>query len=134
MVLVWLGRWFDWRKALAGVQPETFIRWHRQGFRLSWRWKLRPGRPPIPPELQALIRQMARDNPTWGQERIANELLLKLGLRVSARTVRKYMPTPLDPGRGRPARSQGWRTNDICGPQRRSNSRLKPYGNATSPY
>ena len=42
--------------------------------------------------LQALIRQMARDNPTWGQERIANELLLKLGLRVSPRTVRKYMP------------------------------------------
>jgi hypothetical protein len=25
---------------------------------------------------------MARDNPTWGQERIANELLLKLDLRV----------------------------------------------------
>ena len=110
MVLVWLGRWFDWRQALAVVQPETFIRWHRQGFRLFWRWKSRPGRPPIPVELQALIRQMARDNPTWGQERIANELLLKLGLRVLPLTVRKYMPKPLDPGRGRPARSQGWRT------------------------
>lgn len=35
---------------------------------------------------------MARDNPSWGQERIANELLLKLGLRVSPRTVRKYLP------------------------------------------
>jgi putative transposase len=109
-ILVWLARWFDWRKALAVVKPETFIRWHRQGFRLFWRWTSRPGRPPISPELQALIRQMARDNPTWGQERIANELLLKLGLRVSPRTVRKYMPKPLDPGRSRPARSQGWRT------------------------
>jgi hypothetical protein len=110
MVLIWLAGWFDWRRALAIVQPETFTRWHRQGFRLFWRWRSRPGRPRIPVELQALIRQMARDNPTWGQERIANELLLKLGLRVSPRTVRKYMPKPLDPGRGRPARSQRWRT------------------------
>jgi putative transposase len=81
--LVWLGHRFDWRQVLAVVQPETFLRWHRQGFRLLWRWKSRPGRPQIPAELQALIHQMARENPTWGLERIANELLLKLGLRVS---------------------------------------------------
>jgi putative transposase len=68
------------------------IRWHRQGFRLFWRWKSRPGRPRIPEELQALIRQMSHENPSWGQERIANELRLKLGLRVSPRTVRKYLP------------------------------------------
>jgi putative transposase len=108
--LVWLSRWFNWRQALAMVQPDTFIRWHRQGFRLFWRWKSQPGRPPIPPELQALIRQMARANPTWGQERIANELLLKLGLRVSPRTVRIYMPKRLDQGPGRRATSQHWRT------------------------
>jgi transposase InsO family protein len=108
--LVWLARWFDWRQALAMVQPATFIRWHREGFRLFWRWKSRPGRPPIPSELQALIRQMARENPTWGQERIANELLLKLGLRVSPRTVRKYIPRRLDHGRGKRATSQRWRT------------------------
>ena len=35
--LVWLSRWFDWRQALAVVQPETFTRWHHQGFRLFWR-------------------------------------------------------------------------------------------------
>jgi putative transposase len=108
--LVWLARWFDWRQALAVVQPATFIRWHRQGFRLFWRWKSTPGRPPIPADLQALIRRMARENPTWGQERIANELLLKLGLRVSPRTVRKYMPTRLDHGRGPRLASQRWRT------------------------
>src|SRR5215831_18046350 len=39
LVLIWLARWFDWRQALLVVQPETFIRWHRQGFRLFWRWK-----------------------------------------------------------------------------------------------
>jgi hypothetical protein len=27
--LVWLARWFDWRQALAVVQPATFLRWHR---------------------------------------------------------------------------------------------------------
>ena len=75
LALVWLGRWFDWRQALVIVQPATLLRWHRQGFRLFWRWKSRRGRPPIPADLQALIRQMARENPTWGQERIANELL-----------------------------------------------------------
>jgi transposase InsO family protein len=108
--LVWLARWFDWRQALAVVQPATFIRWHRQGFRLFWRWKSRPGRPPIPPDLQALIRRMARENPLWGEERIANELLLKLGLRVSPRTIRKYLPKRLHPGRGKRATTQRWRT------------------------
>lgn len=74
LVLVWLARWFDWRQALMIVQPATLLHWHRQGFRLFWRWKSNPGRPPIPAALQALIRQMARENPTWGQERIANEM------------------------------------------------------------
>jgi putative transposase len=62
--LSWLARWFDWRHALVLVQPATLIRWHRQGFRLFWRWKSRPGRPRIPVELQALIRQMTHENPT----------------------------------------------------------------------
>jgi putative transposase len=110
LALVWLSRWYDWRQVLAIVQPETFIRWHRKGFRLFWRWKSRPGRPRIPAELQALIRQMAHDNPTWGQERIANELLLKLGLRVSPRTVRKYMPTRPDHSPGTRILSQRWAT------------------------
>src|SRR5215471_8279010 len=108
--LLWLARWFDWRQALVIVQPATLLRWHREGFRLFWRWKSRPGRPPIPGELQALIRHMARDNPTWGEERIANEILLKLGLQVSPRTVRKYMPKRLDYGRGHRATSQRWQT------------------------
>jgi putative transposase len=110
LALVWLGRWFEWRQALAIVQPQTFIRWHRQEFRLFWRWKSRPGRPPIPADLQALIRRMAQENPSWGEERIANELLLKLGLRVSPRTIRKYLPKRLNPGRGKRATTQRWQT------------------------
>jgi hypothetical protein len=86
LAMVWLSYWFDWGSALRVVTPETFTRWHRAGFRLFWRWKSKPGRPPLPTDFQ-----MALENPTWGQERIANELLLQLGLRVSPRTVRKYI-------------------------------------------
>jgi putative transposase len=109
LAFIYLARWFDWRQALAVVQPATLIRWHRQGFRLFWRWKSTPGRPPIPAELQALIRRLARDNPSWGEERIANELLLKLGLRVSPRTVRKYLARRPECGGSHRASSQRWR-------------------------
>ena len=45
----------------------------------------------MPKNLRQLIREMAAENPTWGEERIANELKLKLGIRVSPRTVEKYL-------------------------------------------
>ena len=87
-----LSRQFDWRDALVVVKPDTLIRWHRRGFRLFWRWKSKPvGRPALPKNLQELIRKIAAENPTWGEEHIANELKLKLGIRVSPRTVRKYL-------------------------------------------
>jgi hypothetical protein len=39
---VWLSRlWPGWRSSLLVVQPETVLRWHRQGFRLYWGWKSR---------------------------------------------------------------------------------------------
>jgi len=67
---VWLSRlWSNWRSALAIVQPETVIKWHRQGFKLYWRWKSRSrkaGRPPIQRELRDLIRRMSRENPLRG--------------------------------------------------------------------
>jgi len=110
LAMLWLSCWFDWRPALRIVKPETFTRWHRQGFHLFWRWKSKPGRPALPKDLRALIRRMALENPTWGQERIANELLLKLGLRVSPRTVRKYMPRYCVGSPGKHRQSQRWST------------------------
>jgi putative transposase len=95
-----LSRLFDWRGALVIVRPETMIRWHRAGWKLFWRLKSRPGRLPIPQQLQVLIRRMATENPSWGEERIANELLLKLGIQVSPRTVRKYSIWAIYAGRG----------------------------------
>src|SRR5215467_12552921 len=76
-----LSRMFPWRDALVNVKAPT-LRWHRQGFRLFWRWKSKPmGRPRLPKDLRRLIREMAAENATWGEERIANELKLKLGIR-----------------------------------------------------
>src|SRR5947207_5224365 len=103
-----LSRFFDWRSALTIVKPDTLIRWHRKGFRLFWKWKSQPaGRPRVPVEVRKLIAEMAETNPTWGEERIADELLLKIGIQISPRTVRRYRPTePKHPG----MTSQRWMT------------------------
>jgi putative transposase len=99
--------WSGWRSALVLVQPQTVIHWHRQGFRLWWRWKSRNkrvGRPPLDEDIRVLIGQMARDNPTWGAPRIQAELHL-LGHDVAEATVAKYMK------RARPPKppSQTWK-------------------------
>jgi hypothetical protein len=62
LTLVLLGLRFDWLNALAVVTPKTFIGWQRKGFQLFWRWKSQSGRPKIPPDLQHLIRKLAREN------------------------------------------------------------------------
>ena len=61
-------QWFSgWRDVLLVVRPETVLRWHREGWRVYWRWRSRPrwtgGRRPIAPEVRALIRQTVTENP-----------------------------------------------------------------------
>ena len=109
IALVFWSRWLDWKEALTIVQPETLIRWQRRGFKLFWRWKSKPGRPRLPRNIRELIAEMAKENPTWGQGRIASELSLKLGIYVSPRTVRAYWPSEPD-RRCRRTSLQHWRT------------------------
>lgn len=96
----WLSRlWHGWQSALLIVQPETVIRWHRQGFRLYWRWKShsrQPGRPKIDAEIRNLIRRISGENPTWGAPRILPELHL-LSYSVAESTVARYMARPRRP-------------------------------------
>ncbi len=91
---VWLSKlWGGGRDALLIVQPETVVKWHRQGFQLSWRWKSaggKIGRPKLATEVREFIRGMSRANPLWGAPRIRSELRL-LGIDVAQRTVAKYM-------------------------------------------
>ena len=80
-----------WQQTLHIVQPDTLLRWHRELFRLYWRRKSRMRKPRISHETIALIKKMAKENRLWGAERIRGELL-KLGIRVSKRTIQSYIP------------------------------------------
>jgi putative transposase len=82
-----------WKQALVIVQPETVLRWHRDLFRSVWRRKSRPrrrGKPPLTGDIVSLIKRIAKENRSWGAERIRGELL-KLGIQVSKSTVQKYI-------------------------------------------
>src|SRR5688572_2793195 len=77
--------WPEWPQALELIQADTVQRWRRQGIwhHLKWRrGRKRPGRPSIPAETRALIRDMSRDNGLWGAPRIQGELA-KIGIKVS---------------------------------------------------
>jgi putative transposase len=80
-----------WRWHLVLVRPETVLRWHCRGWRLYWRWRSghHLGWPRLSPEIRELITTMASQNPLWGTERIRGELL-KLGITVSSRSIRRY--------------------------------------------
>jgi putative transposase len=69
MFWILYSRYVDgWRHILYGLHPDTVVRWHRQGFRLYWRWKSpkpEPGRPPIYRALRKLIRDMQATNTVW---------------------------------------------------------------------
>jgi putative transposase len=96
----------SWRRAIAIVLPETVLRWHRAGFRLFWRRRSRPRKTsPLPPETIELIRDMAARGRLWGAERIRGELL-KVGIKVSKRTIQKYMRGVRSRGGG----GQSWAT------------------------
>ncbi len=89
---VWVRRlWPSWRDHILIVRPETVLRWHRKGWRLYWTWKSgrAPGRPRLSPQVRELIGSISRDNRLWGSERIRGELL-KLGVVVSKRSIRRY--------------------------------------------
>jgi transposase InsO family protein len=97
---IWLYRhWSRWKSALVIVKPETVLRWHREGYRRYWRYrsKVPPGRPRIPRKHIEFIRRISTDHPEWGEDRIALELKLKLGVVHSASTIRRYMVTTSPP-------------------------------------
>jgi putative transposase len=92
-LLVLLARMVrTWKQALFLVQPEALLRWHRELFRMFWKRKSKAHarKLRLAPETISLIKEMAANNRLWGAERIRGELL-KLDIRVSKRTIQKYM-------------------------------------------
>jgi putative transposase len=72
VLLVLLARKLSsWKQALMIVQPDTLLRWHRDLFRWFWKPKSRSrrsgGRPPLTQETIALIKHMAQESHSWGQ-------------------------------------------------------------------
>jgi len=107
LLVLLASRLRTWAGALVKVRPETVLRWHRQGYRLLWKRMSRAptSAPRIPRETRDLIRRMARENRLWGAERIRGELL-KLDIRVSKRTIQRYLRQARSP---RPS-GQAWAT------------------------
>jgi transposase InsO family protein len=71
------------------VKPDTILAWHRklvaQKFDGSQQ-RQASGRPPTAPELEALVVRMARENRSWGYDRLVGALA-NLGYTVSDQTV-----------------------------------------------
>jgi putative transposase len=78
--------------ASLSVSPATLLRWHRELVRRRWTYPHRrpPGRPPLDRRVQALVVQLARENPSWGYRRIVGELR-GLGISTSATSVRTIL-------------------------------------------
>jgi hypothetical protein len=74
------------------VRPETLLRWHRELVRRKWTYRRmgHPGRPPVDADVRDLVVRLGRENPRCGYQRIRGELL-KLGIRISATTVRTIL-------------------------------------------
>jgi transposase InsO family protein len=69
--------------------PDTILRWHRELVAQKWDHsdkRRKVGRPATPREVVDLILQLARENPTWGYDRIA-DALANIGHKVSDQTV-----------------------------------------------
>ena len=47
------------------VTPGTVLRWHRHLVTKKWTYPNRTGRPPVSPEIAALIERLATENNTW---------------------------------------------------------------------
>jgi hypothetical protein len=93
--------------AVAIIEPETVIRWHRAGFRSFWRWKSRrrAGRPSVTPEIRRLIREMSLANPLWGAPRITES-----SSSSASTSARPQLPSTWR-GEGDPPRKAGKRSS-----------------------
>ena len=70
------------RKLLGEIEtvftPDTILRWHRQLIARKWDYTARRdkqlGRPRVRQDIVDLVLRMAKENPSWGYDRIQGAL------------------------------------------------------------
>jgi hypothetical protein len=78
LLWAWLYRlWPRCLDAMVLVKPATVVQWHRQGFRLFWRWRSRSGRPSVNREVRKLPKETAAARGVVSPDR-AEALMLAL--------------------------------------------------------
>jgi len=71
------------------VTPDTILRWHHRLVAMKWdysRRRSKAGRPPVSKEVIDMVLRLARENRSWGFDRIQGALA-NLGIRISDTTV-----------------------------------------------
>lgn len=81
------------RKALADVaataKPDSLLRWYRELIAKKFdgsKFRRALGRPPVTEEIERLVVRIARENPSWGYDRIKGAMI-NLGYGLSDQTV-----------------------------------------------
>jgi hypothetical protein len=121
LILALLAGWLQ-RRGKAGqaklrevsllFQSQTLLRWHREATRRKWTFKRRGqvGRPRTSADVEALVVQLARENPDWGYSRLEDELT-KLGSDIGETTIRDiFKRHGLPPAPERSRKGSSWRT------------------------
>jgi transposase InsO family protein len=104
------------RRALAQIStivtPDTILRWHRELVAQKWNHsegRRSPGRPKVAKEVEELVLRMAKENPTWGYDRIQGALK-NLGHELSDTTVANILKAHGVEPAPRRTRTTTWKT------------------------
>jgi hypothetical protein len=98
------------------VAPDTILRWHRELIAAKWDYsehRKKIGRPAVSADVVELVLRMARDNPSWGFDRIQGALA-NLGHLISDRSVGNILKAHgIDPAPDR-KRQSTWKSFLQC--------------------
>jgi len=103
------------RKALADVasaaKPDTLLGWYRKLIAKRFdgsKFRRSVGRPPVDEEIERMVVRMARENLSWGYDRIVGAMA-NLGYKVSDQTVGNILKRHDIPPAGKRKQTTSWK-------------------------